>query len=76
MAHELVKILTYEGGEIVNKPLWHWIQCIDARRSLCEGQAFGMGESDVEYETKTVPRGGITCPKCLEMIKEFKAIKL
>jgi len=76
MAHTLVKILTFEGGDTVEDPVWCWVQNIDARRALCNGQAFGFAESGVEFKSKTVNRGGITCPYCLKYIKEFKEIKL
>ena len=78
LTHKLVKILSSDDGEPRDKHLqyWHWILTDTGNHTLCEGEFFGYGESACEYEIKTVKRGGITCPKCLEIIKEIKAIKL
>ena len=74
----LVKILTSDDGEPRDLDLqyWHYVINDDAERTLCEGEAFGEGESSCEYERKSVKRGGITCPDCLLKIKKIKAIKL
>ena len=76
--HTLVKILSSDDGEPRDKDLqyWHWIENRTGTATLCEGEFFGSGESACEYEIKEVQRGGITCPVCLEIIKEFKKIKL
>ena len=75
MAHELVKFYTDEDGEPM-LPYWHFVQNIDARRSLCGGLVFGYGEGSAEYVTKVRDRGGITCPACLGMIKQLKTVRL
>jgi hypothetical protein len=77
MAHTLVKTFNSDDGEMNENPQWHWFQEFgDARRTLCSGEAFGPGESHVEYELKTLQKGGITCTQCLKIIKIIKAIKL
>lgn len=48
---------------------------------LCSGEYFDEdGQLDAEgyakCVSKNVPRGGITCPACLEAIRSIKAIKL
>lgn len=77
MSHTLVKILTYDDGSKSVSNKWHWIEHQAAtNRTLCEGVAFGIGDSDVKFVTKTVDKGGITCPACLSIIKQYKSIKL
>ena len=77
MAHQLVRTFTTDDGERNESPRWHWFQIHgDAKRTLCTGEAFGPGESAVEYEIKEVKRGGITCEDCLKIIKDIKEIKL
>jgi hypothetical protein len=75
----LVKIKTDEyGGECDDANVWHLSNpaSTDCSRSLCSGQAYGFGESEVVFESKTVERGGITCPECLSAIKVLKSVKL
>ena len=76
--NHLVKILTDDYGEPREKYLQYWHYVVDrgGNQTLCEGEFFGAGESGCEFEEKSVSRGGITCPKCLQHIKEIKAIKL
>lgn len=79
MSHELVKILVRESGEAVLPEDQVW--CLSwslagAAATFCTGEVFGEGEGHAQYETKTVKRGGITCPVCLQTIKEIKSIKL
>ena len=77
--NNLVKILSSDDGEPREEDLknWHFviISCGDPC-TLCEGEYFGAGQSGCDFETKQVKRGGITCPKCIEMIKMFKSVKL
>lgn len=72
----LVMILSSDDGEKRDDPVWHLNYGRDAERTFCEGEAFGIGESGCDYKTKVTKRGGITCPECLKMIKEIKAIRL
>jgi hypothetical protein len=76
MSHNLVKILTNEDGD-QELGYWHYPVSFDwSNRCLCSGQVFGEGEGSATFETKIVQRGGITCPKCLSIIKSFKKVKL
>ena len=43
---------------------------------LCTGEVFGGGEGDATADVKSVKRGGVTCPQCLEEIKWIKSIRL
>jgi hypothetical protein len=74
--NNLVKFIENEDGEKV-EPFWH-ISAIYAGSPalMCSGEVYGYGEGDAVFEAKTVMRGGITCPDCLEMIKSIKSIKL
>lgn len=77
MAHQIVKLITDDDGDLTNDSRWHYVVSFDgADRTLCTLHVFGFGESEAEYKEKTVSKGGITCPACLGIIKEFKAIKL
>lgn len=77
MSNQLVKIIFDDDGEATNNDSWHLaVQPDGSPRTLCTGEVFGGGEGEAVYKTKSVERGGITCPKCLEIIKQFKAIKL
>lgn len=72
----LVMIVTNEDGE-EEEPLWHAINPhADDLMVLCSGQYFGDGASECTYKTKDIIRGGISCPKCVEIIKFYKSIKL
>ena len=79
MAHTLVKILCSDDGEPRDKQhqCWCYVTTIcGGNATLCESEYFGYGESGCEYKLKTVEKGGITCEKCLDKIKEIKSIKL
>ncbi len=78
MTHSLVKVLVNDDGVTIKEPVWHLLDpgSWDASRTLCGGEAFGTGESNVKYEYKTVKRGGITCRTCLEQLKSYKSIEL
>ncbi len=75
--NKLVKILSDEDGDKIENPKWCLTQCTDGSlRTLCSGECFGEGEGRATYTTKEVKRGGITCEKCLEIIKLYKSIRL
>lgn len=77
--NKLVKFFTDEDGAKLecHDRVWHLVSSTsDAERALCNGQAFGFGESAVNYETKEKKRGGITCDACLLDLKYYKNIKL
>ena len=69
MKHTIVKIIRDNDGEKAVNAKWHYS---DNRA----GEVYGGADSCAEFKTKDVERRGITCLKCLEIIKEFKAIKL
>lgn len=73
--NNLVRIFTDDDGVNVYTGLW----CVKVVRSgeemaLCTGDF--LFNSGVEYEEKETKRGGITCQRCMEIIKEIKGIKL
>jgi hypothetical protein len=74
--NQLVKILSSDGGERRENPVWClWNTFDGSPRTVCGGEAFGKGESHCEFEMKEDERG-ITCPKCKEITRFFKAVKL
>nr|WP_133149891.1 hypothetical protein [Enterovibrio norvegicus] len=73
MANNLVKFTKFDGEEV--EPTWHVVVSLDAHRTAC-GYVLDGDSNLGGYESKTVSRGGITCPHCLNFIKEFKSIKL
>ena len=79
--NSLVKQIINDDGEQVpaEKQKWHCLTtvCGDAAM-LCTGEFVdegAMSGNGAEYVFKEVRRGGITCEKCLETVKEFKSIK-
>lgn len=77
--NQLVQILIDDdGNEPTNPYYWHLSDPCNPQgaATLCTGEFYGSGESVCVYETKEVLRGGITCPKCEETIKAYKAVKL
>ena len=76
MPHNLVKFITDEDGTPM-EPLWHYPIALDgSNRAICNGLVFGEGEGSATFITKIVQRGGITCPQCLQIIKNYKRVKL
>jgi len=77
--NNLVKILSSDDGEIRDKEnqVWCLVEtvCGDSA-TFCQGEYFGFGASGCEFEVKTVERGGITCPRCIERIKTIKSVRL
>lgn len=77
MAHDIVKILTADDGEKRDGQVWCLVQIRTGDPcTLCTGEFFGLGQSGCKFKAKTVDKGGITCPDCLSIIKELKALKL
>ena len=77
--HKLVMITKNDDGEVVPLDERKWCLCVDKMGSpmaLCTVEVFGYGEGDAVGQTKTVTRGGITCPQCREEIKAIKALRL
>lgn len=80
MANQLVKIIKTDDGEVIPEAEQKWC-LIDPRpsadtiRSLCTQDALDS-DTSAEWEGKAVSRGGITCDKCLDIIKEYKSVRL
>jgi len=74
----LVKIIRDEDRNLTLNDSWHLVDPCNFQGSaaLCTGEFFGGGESIAEFEMKEVSRGGITCPKCIQILKIYKAVKL
>jgi len=65
-----------DDGNEIHEDEWHIADpSADVARILCTGEAID-GDSLVILDSKEVKRGGITCKKCLQIIKDFKAIRL
>lgn len=68
----VVKIITDNEGNSYENSYWHHTYDQAAtERTLCTGEAIGMGDSSVVYKER---RGNITCPDCIEIIEGFKSI--
>ncbi|MGH1373574.1 MAG: hypothetical protein ACRBBW_16155 [Cellvibrionaceae bacterium] len=82
MPNNLVRQLVNDDGEVVlaGRRRWHLLTVTNGDDSLlCTGEFVSdaaMSSNGAEYIHKTVERGGITCEKCIKIIKEFKAVKL
>lgn len=75
----LCRMTRDDGGEEIPKEDQVW--CLqtpyaDGAQKFCTGEYFGYGEGDALAETKRATRGGITCPQCLDQIKQIKAVRL
>ncbi len=78
----LVKQLVNDDGDIIEegRQRWHVMQSdVGDVGLLCSGEfvddaaSSGNGES---YIFKSVRRGGVTCEKCLSIVRTIKAVKL
>lgn len=77
MTNTLIKISIDDDGEVTGNEDWClFYNSRQGSMALCTMEYVGIGESICVYETKEVSRGGITCPDCLDYIKDIKAIKL
>lgn len=78
MAHTIVNFLTDENGdEEINDETWHLsVRFSGVYQALCSGQVFHNEVSPVKFRFIQVQKGGITCEKCLEQVREFKKIKI
>ena len=74
MKHTLVKVITTrEGNYSSTEDYW----CLNAYgRQLCTGEYIEADGRWQQVEEKERAKGGITCPECLEMIKEIKKVRL
>ena len=68
-----------DDGEVIELEDQKW--CLsspagnDSSRVLCT-HAVLDSDTNATWKDKTVARGGITCEKCLSIVRAFKAIKL
>lgn len=74
----LVKLKSLDDGELIPKEDQVW--CLitpyaDGPQTFCGGDYFGEGEGGAIGVTKRVKRGGITCPICIDRIREIKAVR-
>lgn len=77
--HTVIMMTKNEDEEIIPVQDRKWCLMVSQCGSfmpLCTGEVSGGGEGVAEADSKQVERGGITCPKCLEQIQWFKAIRL
>ncbi len=85
--NQLVKIIRDDDGDETGDASWHLVDPCNplGETVLCTKEFFGQGESSkfeaggedcVQFETKSVPHGGITCKNCLAILKAYKAVKL
>jgi len=74
---EAVKITQDNYGEKRKDAKWHLgIEMAATDRTLCEGEAYGDGDSSAVYTVGELKKGKITCPSCISLIKKFKQITL
>ena len=72
----LVKLITNDDGDKVQCPKWHIVQTFgDSDRTLCSGEAYGLGESGVIFKGKFGTLNDCDCHKCLEIVDWFKKLK-
>lgn len=76
-SNEFFKVESFTGHEA--QPINYddaksWHLCI----SQGDGESTACGQVYAEYErdSKQMEKGGITCPDCLTLVRELKAIKL
>lgn len=74
-----VKLFTnYAGEKQKGRKYWH-LSTYQAgtKRTLCGSEAFGVGDSRAEFETKAfLCKGSITCPECKRIVTAFKNITI
>ncbi|PSV00613.1 hypothetical protein C9J27_05610 [Photobacterium kishitanii] len=76
MTNNLIKIKESQSQGIREEAehVWCALVCMDSSQTLCGDSVDDDNLLSVDY--KIVARGGITCPICLSIIKEIKAIRL
>ena len=77
MSHSIVKITIDDDGEVRDEK-WCLVDPgnFQGPATLCTVEFFGYGESNCIYKLKEVKRGGITCEKCIEILKSYKRIRM
>lgn len=78
--NHLVKMLIDDDKEVIPEEDQCW--CLvspnpvtDAPRTLCKQEALDT-DTHAVWLSKSVKRGGITCQKCLRIVRAFKAVRL
>lgn len=67
---ELVKIIRDDEGAYHRRQPWHiGIEQAATRRTLCTGEAYGLGDSRVEFDVKYV--GKSNCDECKNIMKHL-----
>lgn len=57
--------------------IWHLaVDVGGVTGTFCQGQVYEFGVTKAVFKEKIVKRGGITCERCLEKIREIKAVRL
>lgn len=77
--NNLVRLITTDDGDTnIDPDIWHLVDPANPQgtASLCTQEFFGGGESACEFEMKTAKRGGVTCQRCIDIVKIYKAVKL
>ncbi len=76
--NRLIKRVKDDDGEITHDNQWHLVDPCNPQGAvvLCTQEFFGYEESNLEYELKIRKKGGITCKKCVEIVKGYKSVKL
>jgi hypothetical protein len=79
--HTLVKLLINEDEDVQMSNVWHFrTHAGGSYMLLCTGEVYDteshQGEGYALAVEKTVQLGGITCPDCMDIIKNMKSIKL
>lgn len=73
----VVKILSYNDGEKAKGR--GWCLCVSAAatdRTLCDGVAYGYGDSSAEFLEKENSKQKVTCPDCIDMILKLKTVRI
>ena len=74
--NNLIKRMSDDDGVGIDNDHWHlYAPAVEVNRILCTGEAMDE-DSEIVIKEKSVMRGGITCPKCLELIKTLKKVRL
>jgi len=74
MKHTLVMMEVDHHGNIAYTSDY-WCLVVNGQQ-LCTGESISDGNYYQRFTTKERARGGITCPECLEMVREIKSVKL
>ena len=81
MNNVAIQLVNDDGDPVeLQEQRWHVVHNLTGESSLlCTGEFIDDASSSgngSRYETKSVSRGGITCEKCLEIVKAIKSIRL